>query len=161
MTGCGWIGGWGSVCSTIGYINEVRVLLTGDAESVTEVALCDDAGVCSVVESQRAEALYAPLRVIEPGTLGVEPIEPTEPIGPAPIEIPPYLARSDRHNEWAITVMAELPEDVTVTAYRSDESIAGVSTAVLDWVRVGGSERCGGPMKTGPMKTGPVTVAVN
>ena len=198
VTGCGWISPWGTVCPAIGYVSQVRVLLTGDVASVTEVVLCDAAGECSVVESEWAEVADAPLRVItpdelgpdelgveptvpaesdqlraeaiEPDQIGVEPIDPnpsdphqvgsgpsdpnqlgTEPAVPPPVEIPPYLARADGRSAWAITVMGELPKDVTVTAYRADESIAGESTAVLVWERVGGSEQCGGPMEAEPV----------
>ncbi|WP_162924909.1 hypothetical protein [Mycetocola zhujimingii] len=70
----------------------------------------------------------------------------------APVEIPPYLARSESENVWVITMMAGRPDEVTVTAYRLDGSVAGESSSVaLEWKRVGGSEQCGGPTETDPV----------
>ena len=48
---------------------------------------------------------------------------------------------------WQLTLTHPAPELVTINAVDASGQLIGHSTATPDWVRVGGSEACGGPME--------------
>ncbi|MFU8945785.1 hypothetical protein ACLRGF_03540 [Mycetocola zhadangensis] len=134
-----------------------------DGADIVEVQLCDDDGVCSITAEELATSAGEdpPLSVVEPGEIleGVQPTaDPTaDPIAdpttnPSAEPFPSYIARSDGRGAWSVSVINGTPVDVVVTAYRSDGSIAGETTAHLNWKRVGGTEACGGPMEAGPVE---------
>lgn len=151
VTGCAGAVPFGFACPAIGYISTVRVELVGSAEDVADVAdvrLCDNEGNCSApVNEPRAED--APLIVIEPEDFDEILAEPS----PLPTrEEVSFLAMEDDENSWSIHVLAGSPRDVVVTAHWADGSVAGETSSTLEWVRVGGSAQCGGPMEAGPVE---------
>ena len=152
VTGCTGGFPFEFACPAIGYVSTVRVELVGNAEDVAEVRLCDGDGDgdgnCSAPAAEpRMED--APLVVIEPDDLDELVTEPS----PVPTrEEVPYFATKNDENSWSMDVLSGLPSDVVVTAYRADGSVAGETSSTLEWVRVGGSEQCGGPMETSPVE---------
>jgi len=145
-TGCA--GGGFVACPAIGYISTVRISLLGNIADVREVRLCDPDGNCSVTQAELQSQGDGPLTVIEPGQLDQDPPTPEPSQVPAPL----YIATHDGGNDWSVQMPFGVPEEAVVTAYRADGSIAGETSAELEWRRVGGSEQCGGPMEAGPIE---------
>ncbi|MDF2443367.1 MAG: hypothetical protein JWR01_1570 [Subtercola sp.] len=122
LTGCA--APLGNACSAVGWLNTVEVQLEGSASALDLVAWVEfcDADSCSRSDQQNG-------------------IAPT-PTGEALSE---YRASPSGPTGWSVEVGMSQPPDATVTAYAADASVLATTTAVLEWRRVGGSERCGGP----------------
>lgn len=121
-----------AACPAIGWLNTVDVQLEGSVdqlERVASVELCDDRG-CSTSESQPVP----PSPIAVPGTVS-----------------PYYRAESNGRGRWSVDVGMAAPDNVTVRAFALDSTLLGEVEADLAWIRVGGSEQCGGPMSTDPL----------
>jgi len=126
LSGC--TGGAATVCSAVGYIRTLTVELTGDATQIQDVRLCDRDGACS----------------------GLDGLDPTvSSPGPLGDDIPPYTA-SGSANSWSFT-MPNQPEEVTITAYYADGTIAAEATTDVVWEDVGDTTNCKGPAKATPV----------
>lgn len=111
-----------TACPAIGWVNSLTVTLEGDVEGVDAVELCADE-LCSRPEgSQQATEGSAPFTA---------------------------SARGDA--DWSIQIGMQMPETVTVRALSADGGVLAETRANLEWERVGGSERCGGPQETDPV----------
>jgi len=126
LSGC--TGGADTVCSAVGYISTLSVELTGDATQIQEVRLCDRDGACS----------------------GLDVVDPTvSSPGPSGDDIPLYTA-SGSGNSWSFKMPNE-PEQVSITAYYADGSIAAEVTTDVVWEDVGDTTGCKGPAKADPI----------
>ncbi|GAB3248022.1 hypothetical protein GCM10027562_06270 [Arthrobacter pigmenti] len=48
-------------------------------------------------------------------------------------------------NRWEIHLMMRSPQNITIRALAPNQEILAEQDYELEWVRVGGSEECGGP----------------
>ncbi|WP_157127229.1 hypothetical protein [Cnuibacter physcomitrellae] len=138
-------------CPDIGWINTVTVQLEGDDNAlarVAEVQLCDEVG-CS------APLLSTPLP-LEPLTTvppGVDVDDPST--WPQPTSVPGgplyYNAYASGRDSWMVDVGMSAPETAEVRAFDAQGAVLGEVSATLQWVRVGGSAECGGPMQADPV----------
>lgn len=104
-------------CPAIGWINELTIELEGDVSEVAEVQLCVD-DLCVPAEG------------------GAVPDELTQVAPPS---------QSSSGDRWAFTTGMSTPDAFTVRVLSTDGTIRTEVEAAPDWVRVGGSEQCGGP----------------
>lgn len=114
-------------CPAIGWINSVTVTLEGDVKSVDLVELCAD-GMCSRPRGSQ----------------------------PAAENTIPFIASAKSDTVWKITIGMRAPKTVSLRALSTDGRVLAKKEANLDWRRVGGTKRCGGPEKADP-----VTLRVN
>ena len=150
LTGCtGSFGGFGFACPAIGYISLVHIELVGNADEVIDVRLCDHDGNCSALATDPRPVEDAALDVIDPDQLGEQPVESSP--EPTRVEVI-YFATKENGASWSVNMPFGVPDDVVVTAYRADGSVAGETSSALEWKRVGGSAQCGGPMEAGPVE---------
>ncbi|WP_139416962.1 hypothetical protein [Agromyces laixinhei] len=114
-----------SVCSTIGYLKQVDVVLSGpDAASADLIVLCAELG-CST-----------------PAAVAMTP----PPSGPL------WFATDLGEGHWRVDLDLYAPENVTIEVLGADGSTLTKTAEELDWRRTGGSEQCGGPMETDPIR---------
>lgn len=116
LGGCS--GGQGYVveaCPAIGWINHVTVTVHGDPASVASLEICD--GETCVSGPGDTAADLADLWY--------------------------YVDRDG--STWNFDLGMSTPDPVTVRAFGADEALLVESTISPEWVRVGGSEQCGGP----------------
>ena len=141
VTGCVTFG----ACPAIGWINTVNVDLIGNTDDVAAVEVCAD-GTCVASDAlpQRAEE---PLRMatLNPQDL---PLGSPEPEAASPEAVVPLqLFSITRVNEqtWRVSLNMAAPETLTLRALSSAGAVLVEQDAALNWRRIGGSERCGGP----------------
>jgi hypothetical protein len=131
-------------CPAIGYVSTITVNVEGDIAGVDEVKVCTAEG-CS--EPEPVPAPPGPKKTIVPA-----PIPEPEPSLAAPTVIPPpFHSRRTDPDTWVFRVSSGLPERVTVRALASDDVVLAEQEYDLQWVRVDGSDQCGGPMTTPPI----------
>jgi hypothetical protein len=131
-------------CPAIGWGNTVTVTLDGAISDVTAVQMCVD-DQCSIPAPGRPPT-------DEPGqveTLGPQDSETYTPI-PSAWENPYFASQIDDHS-WEIALTMESPEHVTLRALSAIGDVLAEEVVALAWVRVGGSEQCGGPAEAGPV----------
>ncbi|MGR2754060.1 hypothetical protein [Agromyces arachidis] len=108
-------------CTTIGYLQHLDIMLEGrDVGDVERVVLCSERG-CSVTETE---------------------LETTPPTGPW------YVSRDLGSGRWRVDLDLDAPKHVTIELIASDGTTLQREATRLEWTRVGGSERCGGPQAT-------------
>ncbi|PNI09399.1 hypothetical protein CXX84_03790 [Arthrobacter sp. AFG7.2] len=130
-------------CPAVGYVSTLTVHLEGNVAAVSEVRLCDDTG-CS--QPAPVPGTPVPKRTILP-TFSPD-IQPS----PAPpASFPPFHGQQQDSDTWVFTLNLGTPSDVTVRAVAADGTVLAEQDHELVWTRVGGSERCGGPMSTPPI----------
>ncbi|WP_139186817.1 hypothetical protein [Arthrobacter crystallopoietes] len=66
-------------------------------------------------------------------------------------ELSSYFSSRVDDDTWEIGFNMDVPSAVTVCALSSDGKILAEEDQALEWTRVGGSERWGGPMETDPV----------
>ncbi|MCP2031842.1 hypothetical protein L1277_001940 [Okibacterium sp. HSC-33S16] len=166
VTGCGF-GGFGTVCTAIGYINTVKIELVGDVSDVGSVRLCDGDDVCSATDDELAVLSEdEPLVSVQPDDVSELPGSPASPSrSPVPSLPPstsgspstspelmtPYIVRHAGGADWVVEMPFGSPDEVTISVLRLDGSSVGEVVTDLEWKRVGGTEQCGGPMEAGPV----------
>jgi len=128
-------------CPAIGYVSTLTVNVDGNAAAVRELKPCDEHR-CSVPEPTPGTAI--PKRSIEP-TFSPDTVTP------APATYPPFTFRKSDDDTWVFTLGLGAPSNVTVSAVGEDGSVLAEQDYELTWTRVGGSERCGGPVTTPPI----------
>lgn len=145
LAGCSSFEGFvGDACPAIAWFNTVDVELTGHGEKVTELEVCID-GVCSV---------------LGPGSSNVAPVEQAESpslenfdtpsAAPTPM-IPMYFVSKVDDDTWKISFDLGSPDQVMVRALSVTGEVLAERDVALEWTRVGGSERCGGPAEAPPI----------
>jgi hypothetical protein len=133
-----------TACPAIGYSSALVVRLAddwppGDARTVT--LDCPEEEVCGLPSAFPREAV--PSAAVVPFQ---EPAPPPAGQSPAPEvdrESPVVQPLSDGSAEF---VLFSSPETVTLTVTEAGEDVVSV-TVRPEWVRVGGSEECGGPLE--------------
>lgn len=110
-------------CPAIGWTNSVTVALEGDVHSVDLVELCAG-GMCSRPRGSQ----------------------------PTVENTIPYIASAKSNTVWTITIGMRAPKTVSVRAFSSDGRVLAQKKVNLDWRRVGGTERCGGPEEADPIR---------
>lgn len=111
-----------TACPAIGWINSVTVTLDGDVQNVDVVELCADRMCSRPQGSQQA----------------------TE-------DAIPFIASAKSDTDWEVQIGMQAPKAVSVRALSADGRVLAETEANLDWRRVGGSERCGGPQEADPV----------
>ena len=116
LTGCGMIGP--VACPAIGWMNTLTVEVEQPADQVAKLHLCAGAD-CEELD-------------VASGAGG---------------SAPDSLARFDSRvgDRWVFTLDMGAPDEMTVTALDAAGGVLVEQPVTVDWVRVGGSEQCGGP----------------
>ncbi len=132
------------VCTTIGWTNTVGVELSGNAGVVTALEMCAD-GVCtsSATLEQGSD---------EPLRLATEIPKNPSTSSPASTRDPSLysIARVDER-AWKVSLDMQAPEMLTLRAVSAEGEVLAEREFALEWRRVGGTERCGGPHEAGPV----------
>lgn len=115
LGGCGGGPLWSQACPAVGWINHVTVNVYGDSASVTSLAICDGE-TCARGPGDTAADMA---------------------------DLWYYVDRDG--STWSFDLGMSTPESVTVRAFGADDALLNESTVAPEWVRVGGSEQCGGP----------------
>ena len=104
-----------SACPAVGWSNALTVELEGDTSGVSEVQLCTDDG-CAPAEN----------------------IDPTGPLG--------QISVAGRTGDtWSFSTGMTNLDALTVRTIAADGAVISETEVTPEWVRVGGSEQCGGP----------------
>ncbi|AUI52917.1 hypothetical protein SAMN04489742_3652 [Arthrobacter crystallopoietes] len=136
LTGC-----MPQACPAIGWSNGLTVELAGDASRVHLVEVCSG-DVCSRPIQRAPDAFETAVPKSSPSMV-------TEP--EAAEELSSYFSSRVDDDTWEIGFNMDVPSAVTVCALSSDGKILAEEDQALEWTRVGGSERWGGPMETDPV----------
>jgi hypothetical protein len=131
-----------TACPAIGYSSTLVVRLAddwppGDARTVT--LACPEEEVCGLPSAFPREAL--PSAAVVPFQEPAPPPAGQSPASEVDRESPVVQPLSDGSAEF---VIFSSPETVTLTVTEAGEDVVSV-TVPPEWVRVGGSEQCGGP----------------
>lgn len=102
-------------CPAIGWSNTLVAQLDGDTSAVAHVQLCTDDG-CAPVEGG----------------------DPSGPLGSVQLE-------AQDAGSWTFSIGMDRPDQVTVRTLAADGTVLSDTEVAPAWVRVGGSEQCGGP----------------
>lgn len=155
LTGCTSL----NACPAIGWFNTIEVNLTGNADDVASLELCAN-GECAASITARGET-DEPLRLVTQDLAELQTAPPEFPTAsprssqtdsPAPTALPLMfsIVRVDERL-WRISLDMAVPHRLAVRALSSTGDVLIERDVVLDWRRVGGSERCGGPAEAGPV----------
>lgn len=107
----------GVACPTFGWVNELTVTLDGGNSRVVDIKLCI-ADACAPVDGG-----------YPPGELSQV-----------------ALAEQDGSTDtWVFTTGMSTPSQFTVRVYDADGIALSGTPVTPEWVRIGGSEECGGP----------------
>lgn len=136
LTGC-----MTDACPAIGWSNSLTVELAGDASRVDVVEVCSE-DVCS---DQMQRALDEGVMTEVPPSTGAVSEERE------PKELSLYSASRVDDDTWTIGFMMQAPTAVSVRALTGEGTVLAEEDFTLEWKRVGGSERCGGPGEAGPV----------
>lgn len=113
-----------TACTAIGWTNTLEVRTVSVPGSVASV------GVCVAADCATGDAS------------GIVP----DPAGTGVLRIAQTAT-----NLWTVEFGMTAPAAVGLTAIDRSSATLAVTTVDLVWTRVGGSERCGGPMRAGPV----------
>ena len=131
-------------CPTIGWANTVTVKLEGATSNVSVVEFCADGECSDPAPSQLSSD--EPVRI---ETLDPQQLETFTPV-PSAIQPPFFASKVDEHS-WEISTIMATPENVTIRALSPSGEVLAERDVTLNWVRVGGTERCGGPAEADPI----------
>ena len=134
------VAGCSTACPAIGWINSVSFHLNGNVRDVAVLELCAD-GECAT-SAPLPQGSQESLHVLTPEELAA--VSSQRPAGPSLFSI----SRVDERN-WRASVAMTTPETVTVRALSSTGQVLAEREVALEWRRVGGTERCGGPGEAG------------
>lgn len=107
----------GVACPAIGWINELTVTLDGNVAPVADVKLCIDEACVPMATGTPPEELAQVGLATQNGTT----------------------------DEWVFTTGMSTPERFSVRVYNANGEVLADRDVTAEWVRVGGSEACGGP----------------
>jgi hypothetical protein len=131
------------LCPAIGWSSSLSVELNGDTRLVSEVQACHK-GECSTPTKLQGEPIdsYRPFDPDSPARSSSVPAATSE----------PSLDYSNRVDDraWAISFLSA-PDTVTLRALTSNGTVLAEEQVELHWTRVGGTERCGGPLEADPV----------
>lgn len=133
-----------NACPAIGWANMLTVTLEGGTDDVSLVQLCIDDECSTPAPSQPYSDEPAPSE-----TLGPEDFKTYTP-DPRAVELP-YFASKINNRSWEIALSMSSPEYVTLRAFSANGTVLADEDVTLNWIRVGGNERCGGPEEAGPV----------
>ena len=142
LSGCS--GPFVNACSAIGWDNTLTVTLEGRTDDVSLVQLCIDDACSTPAPGQ---------------PYSIEPV-PTETLGPTDLKkntpdpsavTLPYFASKINERSWEIVLSMSSPQNVSLRAFSASGTVLADEDVTLTWIRVGGSERCGGPEEAGPV----------
>ena len=102
-------------CPAIGWSNTLTVQLDGDTTAVDQVQLCTEEGCAPASDADPS------------GSLGWITVEDTD------------------GESWTFSLGMSRLEQVTVRTLAADGTVLSDTDVTPEWVRVGGSEQCGGP----------------
>jgi len=105
----------GEVCPAIGWVDTLTVRIVGDPAQVADVKLCTEAGCAPSATGPAPPGLQAVSLIPGAGA-----------------------------GEWRFALVTR-PAEFSVRAYDRDGTVLHDAPAAPDWIRIGGSERCGGP----------------
>ena len=131
-------------CPAIAWNNTVEVKLEGQRQDVSVVELCAD-GVCSVpapVLQQSDDPVR--LETLDPQQLETFTPEPS-------VTRIPYFATKIDDSTWNISIEMAAPDKASLRALSESGEVLAERDVSLNWVRVGGTQRCGGPAEAGPI----------
>ncbi|MGY1858015.1 hypothetical protein [Modestobacter sp. SYSU DS0290] len=117
LTACD--GGVPMACPAIGYVPSVRVELTGEWTTGTPASVRVTCPLPCALEFREDQ----------------EPVEGRE------------LTAEVSGSTASVALPMTIPDSVTATVLTADGTVLTSHEADLDWVRVGGSQECGGPMQ--------------
>lgn len=126
LSGCSEIIG---ACSAVGWTNTVDVQFTASPEAIASVQTVEVCGAGTCWEAPRPLAT------------------PTTPAGASEAYEGPTLEVTE--TRWTLPLDMETPESITVTARSGDGTVLGTADSDVNWTRVGGTARCGGPAHAG------------
>jgi hypothetical protein len=128
------------ICPAIGWPSSIEINLSGSTDVVDKVRLCVDEA-CTM----EPPATDEPLVVIE----SLDPRDFST-FTPSPEVIPSefgsYADQIDQ-NTWSIPMVTGDGKDVRVQALSADGAVLAEIATDLEFVRVGGTEQCGGPTR--------------
>lgn len=129
-------------CPAIGWSNSVNIHLNGNAGEVAGFEVCADSDCVTWPALQ--EGPDEPLKLLT--------LDQLSSYSPAPASVPaPFsISRVDEWN-WQISLAMTTPDKLTVHALSATGQVLAEKVSTLEWLRVGGSERCGGPGEAGPV----------
>jgi hypothetical protein len=132
-----------NACPAIGWANTLTVTLDGGTDDVSLVQLCihDE---CSTPAPGQHPDEPAPSEILEPEDLATYTPDPRA------VALPYFASKINEHS-WEIALSMSSPENVTLRAFSASGIVLADEDVTLNWVRVGGSERCGGPEEAGPV----------
>lgn len=133
-----------NACPAIGWANTLTVTLEGVTDDVSLVQLCIDDECSTPAPSQPYSDEPA-----QSETLGPKDLKTYTP-DPRAVELP-YFASKINDQSWEIALSMSSPENVTLRAFSASGIVLADEDVKLNWVRVGGSERCGGPEEATPV----------
>ncbi|MGO2749804.1 MAG: hypothetical protein ACTIA6_07105 [Pseudoclavibacter sp.] len=126
LAGCSEIIG---ACPAVGWTNTVDVQFTGPAETIASIETMEVCGAGTCWEAPRPLAT------------------PTTPPGATEAYEGPTIEVTD--TRWTLPLDMDTPESLTITARSGDGTVLGSAESDVDWTRVGGTARCGGPEHAG------------
>jgi hypothetical protein len=142
LSGCVHTG----VCTAVGFASTVEIDLSGatDAiDAVDSVRICvDDA--CTMPDESITDAPIVVTQSVDPTAYST--FDPESEPKEVPIEVGGYATQVD-DNTWGISMFTGTPDEVTVQALSADGVILAQTATELEFVRVGGTEQCGGPTR--------------
>jgi len=142
LSGCS--GPMMNACPAIGWANTLTVTLDGETNDVSLVQLCIDDECSTPAPSQLHSDESAPGEVLGPEELTTYTPDPRS------VELP-YFASKINDRSWEIALSMSSPENVTLRAFSASGVVLADEDVTLTWVRVGGTERCGGPEESAPV----------
>jgi len=132
-----------NACTAIGWANTLTVTLDGGTADVSLVQLCIDDECSAPAPSEPYSNEPAPSEILGP--------EDFETYTPDPRVKLPYFASKINDHSWKIALSMSSPDKVTLRAFSASGILLAEEDVTLSWVRVGGSERCGGPEEAAPV----------
>jgi hypothetical protein len=131
------------VCPAIGWSSSLSVELEGDTHLVSEVQACHK-GECSRPTDFQADPIDS-YRPFDPDRPARSSSVPTATFEPSLY----YSTRID-DSTWAISFLSA-PDTITLRALAANGTVLAEEQVELNWTRVGGTERCGGPLEADPI----------
>lgn len=136
-------------CPAIGWSNQLPVEVAGNTARIRALQLCFD-GNCRMVKTRLDSVSTDPFETLPPNDVGAAPWQGADTAEPTPQDSDttdslPLFATHTEENRWEIHLMMRSPQNITIRALAPNQEILAEQDYELEWVRVGGSEECGGP----------------
>lgn len=128
-----------TACTAIGWSNNLVVSVDAALDPVSEVRICIDADCIS--SAGRA----TPDPPVELLTSSIPTARSANDPPPSSTDLSGGTFASRDGKNWIFVFIMRSPDALTVQVVGADGVVLRSLDASLDWVRVGGDERCGGP----------------